>query len=133
MAIGSTVSWRPGPFGILPLYGICFFNNSLLSGSSCTFPCCMYSSLIFPISTSNPRSSQFSKEHCFLLLGEGIRNQYLCTRCPRCCLDEVAARPSQLTKQRNRCVHINSYICAFLYKCLYVSIHLDINPNMNTR
>lgn len=90
--------------------------------------CIPASSFLF----AHPKTSQFSKEHCFLLLGEGIRNQYLCTRCPRCCLDEVAATPSQLTKQRNVCVHISSHICTFLCKCLNIGINLDSDLNMNT-
>lgn len=64
----------------------------------------------------------FSKEHWFLLLGSGIRNQDLCTRCPPCYYGIFASLPIQWTELGKTCihVHINIHMCTYMHISLYV-------------
>ena len=68
-----------------------FFNTSLFSSTIKHLRIFLY------ISCANPRISYFSRECCFLLLEDSIRNQDL--RCAHCYQDIFVSRPSQLTEQ----------------------------------
>lgn len=62
---------------------------------------------------SSPRVHHVSKEPQFLLLGNSVRNQDMCTRCAYSYWDLIAL-PSQLTKEGNICVHAKPCICTHL-------------------
>ena len=79
-----------------------FFNTSLFSSTIKHLRIFLY------ISCANPRISYFSRECCFLLLEDSIRNQDL--RCAHCYQDIFVSRPSQLTEQVTIYVYINPCI-----------------------
>lgn len=60
----------------------------------------------------------FSKEHWFLLLGSGIRNQDLCSRCPPCYYGIFASLPIQWTELGKTCTHKHTYVHIHAYKLI---------------
>lgn len=81
--------------------------------------------LIWSVFCLSPRGSRFSKEPCFLLLENEVRNQDLDSRCAHCHWAAVLPRPSALIERENRCVYTNQSI-KFLYMIVCVDIKLTI-------
>ena len=90
LTTGSSVTWLPCPFDMSLFYGLKTLSVSLLSGMM------RYSRLILHI--SGPKSNHFSKEPCFLLLKNSIRNHDRGPRYASCCWHAIAARLCQLEK-----------------------------------
>ena len=87
---GSSATWFPCHFDMSLFYGLKTLSVSLLSGMM------RYSRLILHM--SSPRINHFSKEPCFLLLKNSIRNHDLGPRYAGCYWHVIAARLCQLEK-----------------------------------
>ena len=108
LAIGSAFSWLLSFFDIPPsVHFVSFLSRSL------PFDATRWSRFILYVSFPSPRINHFSKEPWVFLLGNGVRDQDLGTRCALHYWD-IASRPSQLTEQRNTCIYTSPCIYKFL-------------------
>lgn len=121
MAIGNYFSWLLCPFDILLLLCVqvfCLFcvNTALLSDTT------RFSRLIFYISLPYSSFSSCFKEPYFLLLGNGIRNQYLGLKCACCLWGVITLRPFQQTKK---------YMCESSPVYIYMSVYNHLSIKLN--
>ena len=91
-----------------------------------------YFRLILYFLCLNSRNSHFSKELWFLLLENGIKNQYPADGCV-CCYQCTIASKCSVDKTRKMSVHQPVFICISMYKHIifpYVTICIYCERNI---